>query len=106
MEEVLAIATDASAAPLEAIRIDALALGRERVESLRASLQASEAAPVRLIETHISWVLLAKSLAYKLKKPVQLPFLDSRRTPPLLRRRTTPEWTPCAISASRRGGGS
>ena len=31
---------------------------------------------MRLIETHISWVLLAQSLAYKLKKPVQLAFLD------------------------------
>ena len=32
--------------------------------------------PVRLVETHISWVLLAESLAYKLKKPVQLAVLD------------------------------
>jgi aminoglycoside phosphotransferase family enzyme len=31
---------------------------------------------VRLVETHISWVLLAPSLAYKLKKPLQFPFLD------------------------------
>ena len=54
----------------------AVALARERLASLRASLQEREGAPVRLIETHISWVLLAKSLAYKLKKPVQLPFLD------------------------------
>lgn len=54
----------------------ALALGRERVASLRASLQASEGESVRLVETHISWVLLTRSLAYKLKKPVQLPFLD------------------------------
>ena len=54
----------------------AVVLGRKRVASLQASLQASEGAPVRLIETHISWVLLAKSLAYKLKKPVLLPFLD------------------------------
>jgi aminoglycoside phosphotransferase family enzyme/predicted kinase len=30
----------------------------------------------RVIETHISWVLLAEGLAYKLKKPVRLPFLD------------------------------
>ena len=28
------------------------------------------------IETHISWVLLAGDLAYKLKKPVRLPFVD------------------------------
>ncbi len=31
---------------------------------------------VELIETHISWVLLAGESAYKIKKPVQLPFLD------------------------------
>lgn len=31
---------------------------------------------VELIETHISWVLLAGAYAYKLKKPVNLGFLD------------------------------
>lgn len=31
---------------------------------------------VELVETHISWVLLAGEFAYKLKKPVRLPFLD------------------------------
>lgn len=31
---------------------------------------------VELIETHISWVLLAGDFAYKLKKPVDLGFLD------------------------------
>ena len=30
----------------------------------------------QLIETHISWVLLAGELAYKIKKPIQLPFVD------------------------------
>ncbi|MES2787213.1 MAG: hypothetical protein V4684_17235, partial [Pseudomonadota bacterium] len=29
-----------------------------------------------LIETHISWLLLADDLAYKIKKPVHLPFVD------------------------------
>lgn len=29
-----------------------------------------------LVETHISWVLLAGAHAYKLKKPVRLPFVD------------------------------
>jgi uncharacterized protein len=29
-----------------------------------------------LIETHISWVLLVPGLAYKVKKPLQLPFVD------------------------------
>lgn len=31
---------------------------------------------VELLETHISWLLLAGEFAYKLKKPVTLPFLD------------------------------
>ena len=34
------------------------------------------AARPRLIETHISWVILAGDYAYKLKKPVDLGFLD------------------------------
>jgi len=33
-------------------------------------------AQVTLVETHISWVLLAGAFAYKLKKPVKLAFLD------------------------------
>lgn len=46
------------------------------VESLRAQLQRRCGAPVALRETHISWVLLTPRLAFKLKKPVRLPFLD------------------------------
>ena len=34
------------------------------------------AAQVELIETHISWVLLAGDFAYKIKKPVNFGFLD------------------------------
>ena len=34
----------------------------------------------RLIETHISWVLLDGTHAWKIKKPVHLPFLDARTT--------------------------
>jgi hypothetical protein len=30
----------------------------------------------QVIETHISWVLLTRDLAYKIKKPVKLPFVD------------------------------
>jgi aminoglycoside phosphotransferase family enzyme len=30
----------------------------------------------RLIETHISWVILAGDIAYKIKKPLNLGFLD------------------------------
>src|SRR5262245_41621207 len=31
---------------------------------------------VRLVETHISWVFLTGRYAYKVKKPVKLPFVD------------------------------
>src|SRR5690606_1039552 len=31
---------------------------------------------VRLMETHISWLLLTGAYAYKIKKPVSLDFLD------------------------------
>ena len=31
---------------------------------------------VNVIETHISWVFLAGDYAYKVKKPVKLPFVD------------------------------
>jgi len=34
------------------------------------------AAEIEVLETHISWVLLAGDFAYKVKKPVRLPFLD------------------------------
>ena len=34
---------------------------------------------VELVETHISWVLLAGEFAYKVKKPVELGFLDFRK---------------------------
>jgi aminoglycoside phosphotransferase family enzyme/predicted kinase len=33
---------------------------------------------VRLIETHVSWVLLAGEYAYKIKRPVRYPFVDMR----------------------------
>lgn len=32
--------------------------------------------PIELLETHISWILLAGPLAYKIKKPVDLGFVD------------------------------
>ncbi len=44
--------------------------------ALRALLQARTGAPVALIETHVSWVLLTRRSAWKLKKPVRLAFLD------------------------------
>ena len=39
---------------------------------------------VEVLETHISWVLLAGEFAYKVKKPIRLPFLDF--STPALRR--------------------
>lgn len=35
-----------------------------------------EKAPAELVETHISWVILTPSYAFKIKKPLQFPFLD------------------------------
>jgi len=51
------------------------------MEPLIASLRDPACYPhavdrVDLEETHISWVLLAGAYAYKVKKPVRLPFLD------------------------------
>ncbi|MDD5577729.1 MAG: AAA family ATPase [Methylobacter sp.] len=40
------------------------------------SAYGHEVASVRLIETHISWVLLTGQYAYKIKKPVNFGFLD------------------------------
>jgi aminoglycoside phosphotransferase family enzyme/predicted kinase len=36
---------------------------------------------IRLLETHISWILLTGSLAYKIKKPVDMGFLDFTTLP-------------------------
>ncbi len=46
------------------------------VDALRNLLRRETGGPVELLETHISWVLLTAELAYKLKKPVHLPFVD------------------------------
>lgn len=51
------------------------AAAAERVAALRRRLQVRHG-EVPLIETHISWVLLAGEHAYKLKKPVRFGFLD------------------------------
>jgi uncharacterized protein len=47
-----------------------MALAQATVAALARTLHAQQ------IETHISWVLLAGELAYKIKKPVRLPFVD------------------------------
>ncbi|MFH0131823.1 AAA family ATPase [Variovorax sp. VaC1] len=46
------------------------------VDALRQALQQETGQPVLRVETHISWVLLTAMQAFKLKKPVCLPFLD------------------------------
>lgn len=43
---------------------------------LRPEAYSHPAEDIRLLETHISWVLLAGGYAYKLKKPLDLGFLD------------------------------
>lgn len=43
---------------------------------LRPDAWPGSAGPVELVETHISWVFLVGGLAYKVKKPVRLDFLD------------------------------
>jgi len=48
----------------------AMKAAAELVASLRRQLGA------RVVETHVSWVLLDGSHAWKVKKPVRLPFLD------------------------------
>lgn len=57
-----------------------LAAATERVRALARQFEAAGAQP-QLIETHISWVLLAGELAYKLKKPVRFGFLDFTTLP-------------------------
>lgn len=46
------------------------------VTALRKMLSRESGQSVELIETHLSWVLLTPAYAYKLKKPVRLPFVD------------------------------
>ena len=58
--------------------------GEQLVERLRERLAQQTGRPVAMVETHISWVLLTGEFAYKIKKPVDLGFLDF--TTPELRR--------------------
>ncbi|HYW89663.1 MAG TPA: AAA family ATPase [Chloroflexota bacterium] len=54
-----------------------MSLIAERLPELqRRDAYPHAASDVRLIETHISWVLLAGQYAYKLRKPVDFGFLD------------------------------
>jgi aminoglycoside phosphotransferase family enzyme/predicted kinase len=49
---------------------DSVRQARALVEALARRL------PARLLETHISWVLLGEDTAWKIKKPLRLPFVD------------------------------
>ncbi len=49
---------------------------RTLADALREHLRQSTHEDVTLVETHISWVLLTRQWAWKLKKPVRLPFVD------------------------------
>ena len=84
--------------------------GRDLVEGLlRASAYPHAVTePIRLAETHISWVLLTGDFAYKVKKPLQaqLPrLLDARAAPRTVRGGTAPQPAPgtrACTSASAR----
>jgi hypothetical protein len=52
---------------------------QSHVQALRRALEATTGQAVELIETHISCVLLAGEFAYKIKKPIRLPFVDYSR---------------------------
>ncbi|MDD5366080.1 MAG: AAA family ATPase [Gallionellaceae bacterium] len=53
-----------------------MSLPRHLERLLDAAAYPHPAGTVRLIETHISWVLIAGEYAYKIKKPVNFGFLD------------------------------
>jgi aminoglycoside phosphotransferase family enzyme/predicted kinase len=61
---------DAIVAPMEAARALIAALQRP------GAYPHAVGEPIRVAETHISWVVLTGEFAYKVKKPVKLSFLD------------------------------
>ena len=64
-----------SETPIRAPPPPALARQRSLIAALRERLSSSDV-PVRLLETHISYVLLTGIYAYKIKKAITLEFLD------------------------------
>lgn len=50
-------------------------------ELLRASAYPHDTGAIELRETHVSWIVLTGSFAYKVKKPVRLDFLDMTSLP-------------------------
>jgi aminoglycoside phosphotransferase family enzyme len=52
-------------------------MNREQIDRLMADVSVQPAgSQSRLIETHISWVIVAGGFAYKIKKPMRYSFLD------------------------------
>ncbi|HVV03697.1 MAG TPA: hypothetical protein VHC96_05705 [Puia sp.] len=52
-------------------------MNREQIDRLMAAISEQQAGcQVQLIETHISWVIMAGGYAYKIKKPMRYSFLD------------------------------
>ena len=47
-----------------------------QLAALRLTLERDDGQPSELRETHISWVILTPTRAYKIKKPLKLSFLD------------------------------
>ncbi|MHB1871766.1 MAG: bifunctional aminoglycoside phosphotransferase/ATP-binding protein [Steroidobacteraceae bacterium] len=71
---------------MNAARVSRRALGtevpgllpQELAGLLAAAAYPHPADPISLVETPISWVLLAGDFAYKIKRPVRYPFVDQR----------------------------
>jgi len=64
---------------MSAKAVDLTSVGREEklIESLlHGTVYPHPVDNIRLLETHISWVILTGSFAYKIKKPIKLEFLD------------------------------
>lgn len=55
---------------------DAVADRERLVAALALALERSTGAPIERVETHLSWLLLGRELAWKIKKPLTLPFVD------------------------------
>jgi aminoglycoside phosphotransferase family enzyme len=52
-------------------------VNRNEIDELLAALKSTGDAPeTEIFETHVSWVIVTPSLAYKIKKPVRFYFLD------------------------------
>lgn len=92
----------------------ALDRGKLRTQLASPDFYPDQPGTVAVRETHISWVFLAGAKAYKLKKPVVLPFLDYGtpqrrlamcRTEVRLNRRTAPGiyLRVCAVAERRDG---